>query len=347
MSGERFPNDQLLVTTDWVADHLDDPDVRIVEVTPPGSGYVFGHLPRAVYLDLGDVFSLLGKEPAHAIQDLIPMGEDADREAILGVGTEFHSHLWAFGSPHDPTMSAIGGEVMGKVLRTLGSTFDFVVVDATAEYSDAVLAAFDLSDEVLMIATLDVVGVRHLSLDLQTMLSLGFPPERFRLVLNRADSKVGLSPADVDRVLNVKVDTFIPSSRLVPTSLNKGRPVVLEEPRSEVSRSVPPDITTCMKSSGESSGPPRPLGTHNRSRSASTTASKIGLGRRRSRSSASRCCSTRGARLRIFSKRPSTHFGSRAIIGCDSIASLYQFYVPTVRERLSGMQGRRIQLQMK
>ena len=57
MSGERFPNDQLLVTTDWVADHVDDPDVRIVEVTPPGSGYVFGHLPREVYLDLGDVFS--------------------------------------------------------------------------------------------------------------------------------------------------------------------------------------------------------------------------------------------------------------------------------------------------
>jgi len=38
VSEERFPNDQLLVTTDWVADHLDDPDVRIVEVTPPGSG---------------------------------------------------------------------------------------------------------------------------------------------------------------------------------------------------------------------------------------------------------------------------------------------------------------------
>jgi thiosulfate/3-mercaptopyruvate sulfurtransferase len=57
MSGERFPNDELLVTTDWVADHLDDPDVRIVEVTPPGSGYVFGHLPRAAYLDLGDVFT--------------------------------------------------------------------------------------------------------------------------------------------------------------------------------------------------------------------------------------------------------------------------------------------------
>jgi len=31
---------------------------------------------------------------------------------------------------------------------------------------------------------------------------------------------------------------MIPSSRLVPTSLNKGRPVVLDEPNSEVSQAV-------------------------------------------------------------------------------------------------------------
>ena len=73
----------------------------------------------------------------------------------------------------------------------------------------------------------DVVGVRHLSLALQTFLSLGFPRERFRVVLNRADSKVGLSPLDVERVMKVKVDTQIPSSRLVPVSLNRGEPVVV------------------------------------------------------------------------------------------------------------------------
>jgi MinD-like ATPase involved in chromosome partitioning or flagellar assembly len=31
---------------------------------------------------------------------------------------------------------------------------------------------------------------------------------------------------------------MIPSSRLVPTSLNKGRPVVLDEPNSEVAQAV-------------------------------------------------------------------------------------------------------------
>ena len=45
-------------------------------------------------------------------------------------------------------------------------------------------------------------------------------------------------PSDVERVMKIQVDAMIPSSRLVPTSLNKGRPVVLDEPNSEVSHSI-------------------------------------------------------------------------------------------------------------
>ena len=127
---------------------------------------------------------------------------------------------------------------MGKILRALRRTFDFTVIDATAGYSDPVLATFDLSDTICLIAGLDVVSLRHLSLALETLLSLGFPRDRFRIVLNRADSKVGLTPQDVERVMKVKVDAMIPSSRLVPTSLNKGAPVVLDQPRSEVSKAL-------------------------------------------------------------------------------------------------------------
>ena len=57
-------------------------------------------------------------------------------------------------------------------------------------------------------------------------------------MLNRADTKVGLDAADVERVMKIQVDAMIPSSRLVPTSLNKGRPVVLDEPTSEVAVAV-------------------------------------------------------------------------------------------------------------
>ena len=57
MGEKRFPNDHLLVSTEWLAGHLTDGDLRLVEVTPPGSGYILGHLPGAVYLNLDEVFT--------------------------------------------------------------------------------------------------------------------------------------------------------------------------------------------------------------------------------------------------------------------------------------------------
>jgi pilus assembly protein CpaE len=113
-----------------------------------------------------------------------------------------------------------------------------VVVDASVDYSDSALVCFDLSELICLITSLDVVGVKHLGKALDTLLQIGLPRDRFRVVLNRADSKVGLDSSDVERVMKVQVDAMIPSSRLVPTSLNKGRPVVLDEPSSEVAVAV-------------------------------------------------------------------------------------------------------------
>jgi pilus assembly protein CpaE len=135
-------------------------------------------------------------------------------------------------------MQPPGGEAVGKYLRVLRSNFSYVVVDASADYTDLALACFDLSDAICLVTGLDVVGVKHLSKALETLLSIGLPRERFRIVLNRADSKVGLDAGDVERVMKIRVDTMVPSSRLVPTSLNKGRPVYLEEPGSEVADSI-------------------------------------------------------------------------------------------------------------
>ena len=111
-------------------------------------------------------------------------------------------------------------------------------MDASVDYSDSALVCFDLSDMICLVTGLDVVGVKHLAKALDTLLTIGLPRERFRVVLNRADSKVGLDASDVERVMKISVDAMIPSSRLVPTSLNKGRPVVLDEPGSDVSQSI-------------------------------------------------------------------------------------------------------------
>jgi len=189
-------------------------------------------------VDMGDVFTYFGREPSASITDLMALGEGANGDDIRSVGVEVAAHTWSFGAPPDPAAEAPAGEAIGKFLRAIRSEFDYVVVDASVDYSDSALVCFDLSDMICLVTGLDVVGVKHLSKALDTLLTIGLPRERFRVVLNRADSKVGLDASDVERVMKIQVDAMIPSSRLVPTSLNKGRPVVLDEPGSEVAQSI-------------------------------------------------------------------------------------------------------------
>jgi pilus assembly protein CpaE len=188
--------------------------------------------------DMGDVFTYFGTEPLAAIPDLMELGEGATHERIRATGVQLADHIWGFGAPSDPAAEAPAGESIGKFLRALRNDFPWVVVDASVDYSDSALVCFDLSDTICLVTSLDVVGVKHLSKALDTLLTIGLPRERFRVVLNRADSKVGLDVSDVERVMKIQVDGMVPSSRLVPTSLNKGRPVVIDEPSSEVAVAV-------------------------------------------------------------------------------------------------------------
>jgi len=124
------------------------------------------------------------------------------------------------------------------MLRVMKDTFPFTVVDATSEYSDHVIAAFDLADVICLISGLDAIAIRHLSIGMQTLDKLGVPRDRIRLILNRADSKVDLTPEDVERLLGVTVDARIPSSMLVPRSINRAKLLWVDERRSEVAKAI-------------------------------------------------------------------------------------------------------------
>src|SRR3954449_7278322 len=97
--------------------------------------------------------------------------------------------------------------------------FDFVVVDTPPAFTDHVLAAFDQSDMVALIATLDIPALKNLKLTLETLDLLNYPRDRWRVVLNRSDSKVGLALSEVEKTLRVPISAEIPSSRDVPASI--------------------------------------------------------------------------------------------------------------------------------
>jgi pilus assembly protein CpaE len=66
---------------------------------------------------------------------------------------------------------------------------------------------------------------------------MAYNPERIALVLNRADSRVGITGEDVEAIMGRVPDILIPSDRLIPVSVNEGEPIVLAEDRSGAARS--------------------------------------------------------------------------------------------------------------
>jgi pilus assembly protein CpaE len=57
-------------------------------------------------------------------------------------------------------------------------------------------------------------------------------------VLNRADSRVGITPDDVESVTNRSVDVLIPSHRDVARSASDGRPIINTQTGSEPARAL-------------------------------------------------------------------------------------------------------------
>jgi pilus assembly protein CpaE len=188
--------------------------------------------------DLGDVFAYFGAEPSRTLQELLTLDDGADAEAVAQLGTPLAKGITGFGSRPDPRAEPIPGAAIARMLSKLKDAFAFSVVDATSEYSDHVLAALDLSDAICLVTGLDAIGVRHMSIAIQTLQNLGVGRERLHFVVNRADSKVDLTIQDIERLLDIHVDSRIPSSPLVPRSINQGRLLWFDKRRSDVAKGV-------------------------------------------------------------------------------------------------------------
>jgi pilus assembly protein CpaE len=189
-------------------------------------------------LHFGDVAIMLQLFPSHTIHDAAQTSQ-LDPLSLKSFLTHHESGIWALVAPTEPTVAdTIGAGAVANILKLLREAFAYVVIDTPAAFSEPVLAAFDESDLIVMLATLDVPSVKNLKLAMQTMELLHYPRNRIRTVINRADSKVGLRLPDVEKVLGSRVDVTIPSSRTVPLSVNKGHPILLEEPKAAVAQAV-------------------------------------------------------------------------------------------------------------
>jgi pilus assembly protein CpaE len=191
----------------------------------------------------GDVGVLLNLNPKNkSIADLVPELEQAGHE-VESIDTFVINHsagIRVLLAPPSPEMAElITPSGVKRVIESLRLSHDLVVVDCTAFFNDTTLAILDSADTILTMLSLEITSIKNMRLFLEVTEQLGYESGKIRLVLNRADSALGIRVADVEHSIGRKVDdTIVSDGRSVVYALNRGVPFFLSNREAQVSQDI-------------------------------------------------------------------------------------------------------------
>jgi pilus assembly protein CpaE len=199
-----------------------------------------GHKAALVDLDLqfGDVGLAMGLRPDKTIYDLARSGGSLDEDKLDAYLIRHSSGARILLAPTRPDhASSVTVDFLRDVFANLRAMHDYVIVDTPPGFTPEVIAAIDSSSHVCMVGMLDSLSLKNTKLGLETLELMGYDPNRIALLLNRADTRVGITQEDVEAIIGRAPEVFVPSDRQIPISVNDGTPIVLAEDRSEAARS--------------------------------------------------------------------------------------------------------------
>lgn len=175
----------------------------------------------------GDIAIMLQLTPMRTLNDLAALHGEIDVDAVETLVTPYSKTLGVVAAPvHLDSPDQATNEDIGKLLDLLVKVYEYVVVDTSGVFDDHALTALDRTDTLVLVGTLDIPALKGLKLATQTLELLNFPRQKWKFVLNRADSKVGLSTDEFEGTLGLKADCSLVSSREVLTAVNRGEPLV-------------------------------------------------------------------------------------------------------------------------
>jgi pilus assembly protein CpaE len=189
-------------------------------------------------LQFGDVAVMMRLVTPHTLVDAVAAQGRLDAQYLQSLLVRHEaSGLLVLPAPLEPSFAErVTASDITRIVELLQSFCAYVVIDTPAQYNDIVIALIEQADDVVMVAGLDIPSIKNTKLGLQTLRLLEVSEEKIHLLVNRADSKVQLDINEVERTLGLRAGSSVPSDIVVPQSVNKGVPVVLEAPRSEVAR---------------------------------------------------------------------------------------------------------------
>lgn len=187
----------------------------------------------------GDCAACLRVRPQRTLADLAGIAGPIDESAYGSALTSHDSGVKVLCAPNDPLdAEKLSGSLLTRVIQGLRRSFELTIVDTGATLDQFTLAPLSQSDIACLVTSLELPAVKDAKLALSLFKNLDLSVDKVRVVLNRANSKVGFPADEVAKALGRKVVAQLPSDIVVPRSVNNGVPVTVDSPKSKVSKNL-------------------------------------------------------------------------------------------------------------
>lgn len=195
-------------------------------------------------LQFGDVANYLQLTPEYTVYDInnsFKENPSLKLESMLTLyrhkGVSFH----VLPAPADLAQAYnIEPEDMTKLIKTLRSSYEYIIIDTTSMFSVLNLAMLDLSTIVTFLGIVDFIPtIKNMKIGNDTIRTLNYDRNKIRLVLNRSNAKTRIDLRDVENLLGDNFYHILPNDYTSATnSIATGIPVVLGKDDSELAKEL-------------------------------------------------------------------------------------------------------------
>jgi pilus assembly protein CpaE len=190
-----------------------------------------------IFGDIGVVMNLVSSK---TIADLANRISELDRDLLNDVMATHTSQVKVLLAPPNPqTGELVTSDHLRAILEQLRKEFDYVVVDTQSSFQDRALAVLDMADRIVALMTLEMPCIKNIKLFLEVAELLEYPPEKTLLVLNKADSRLGIRVENIEANIHHKVVMQIGNAPYeMALSVNQGVPLVIEKRNHQTAKDI-------------------------------------------------------------------------------------------------------------
>lgn len=183
-------------------------------------------------LQFGDVASTLDLNPASTMEDALTPLAASDNLVLKTMLTLHSANFYVLCGAESPAANdRVASQQIARLLQQLSMQFSYVIVDTAGGLTEPTLAALEVTDDAIIVSTMDVACVRGVRKAIELLTEISLLPASRALALNLADNRSGMKVRDVEAVIGIPVDVVIPRSSDVQLASNHGTPIMLLKKR--------------------------------------------------------------------------------------------------------------------